>query len=255
MKRVIFLMLLAFLFDNVSAKAINENQNENDLNTIDVASVSNEETKSDSTDTKNINYNQNKADFSTKEIISTTSSKNLNSNKLNSLNIENNLYNLNLSDSLSNVEYKLNNSSNKRDAINPDSKLEQLRTARRNKLDKWKVVGLYSAAIILNGIGDGMNNTHKKTMGHIFNAASIGVLLSTPFLVDYDKNKWYWYVLTYTSLRVTLFDATYNVTTKQPINFIGSTAITDKLYKTLDMYGVPKAMGLVVGLTIPLRLL
>ena len=126
---------------------------------------------------------------------------------------------------------------------------------KKKKLDKIKVIGLYSAAIILNGIGDGLNNTHQKTMGHIFNAASIGVLLTTPFFIDYDTKKWYWYLLTYTSLRVTLFDAAYNVTTKQPIDFIGSTAITDKIYKMADFYGASKAMGLVVGLTIPFRIL
>ncbi len=124
------------------------------------------------------------------------------------------------------------------------------------KFDKWKVIGLYSAAIILNGIGDGMNNTNRKTMGHIFNAASIGVLLSSPFFVQYDKKKWYWYLLTYTSLRLALFDATYNVTTKQPIDFIGSTAITDKLYRKVGLgYDVSKSVGFVVGLTVPLRVL
>lgn len=133
---------------------------------------------------------------------------------------------------------------------------ESLRIEKKVKLEKLKVIGLYSAAIILNGIGDGMNNTQRKTMGHFFNAASIGVLLSTPFFINYDIKKWYWYFLTYASLRVTLFDASYNVTTKLPINFIGSTAITDKIYKkATDFYGASKAMGLVVGLTIPFRLL
>lgn len=129
-------------------------------------------------------------------------------------------------------------------------------THTMDKWERWKVIGLYSAAIICNGIGDGMNNTHNKTMGHIFNAASIGLLVASPFVVKYDQKKWYWYLLTYTSLRLALFDATYNVTTKQPIDFVGTTAITDKLYRAVGVgYDVSKSLGFVFGLTIPLRLL
>lgn len=136
--------------------------------------------------------------------------------------------------------------------------LNKFKQPRSNfdKWERWKVIGLYSAAIICNGIGDGMNNTHRKTLGHIFNAASIGMLVASPFVVKYDTKKWYWYLLTYTSLRLALFDATYNVTTKQPINFIGSTAITDKMYKAVGMgYDLSKTVGFVVGLTIPLRII
>lgn len=257
MKRIIFFILTAFFFVNVSAEISNEDQNENEncKNAIDMVKVVNEGIKNDSSELNVINCNQKNAVFSEDGKMNSKSTKGLDSDKSNSQNFKHNLYNTNFSDSLHNVEYKLNNTLNKSEAPNSDSNLEQLRLAHKNKLDKWKVVGLYSAAIILNGIGDGLNNTNSKTMGHIFNAASIGVLLSTPFLINYNKNKWYWYVLTYTSLRVTLFDAAYNVTTKQPINFIGSTAITDKIYKKLEIYGVPKAMGLAVGLTIPLRLL
>lgn len=132
---------------------------------------------------------------------------------------------------------------------------ELLRLDNKKKLDKLKVIGLYSTAVILNAIGDGLNNSNSKTMGHFFNAASIGVLLYSPFFINYNKSKWYWYLLTYTALRVTLFDLTYNLTTKQPANFIGSTAITDKIHQIVDLYSTSKAVGLVIGLTIPFKLL
>jgi hypothetical protein len=129
-------------------------------------------------------------------------------------------------------------------------------TRQAERWERWKVIGLYSAAIICNGIGDGMNNTHRKTWGHIFNSASIAMLVASPFVVKYDTKKWYWYLLTYTSLRLALFDATYNVTTNQPIDFIGSTAITDKMYKAVGVgYDLSKTVGFVVGLSIPLRIL
>lgn len=130
-----------------------------------------------------------------------------------------------------------------------------LRLDKKRKLEKLKVIGLYSTAVILNAIGDGLNNSNSKTMGHFFNAASIGVLLYSPFFINYDKSKWYWYLLSYTALRVTLFDVTYNITTKRPVNFIGSTAITDKIHKIVDLYSASKAVGLVIGLTIPFNLL
>ena len=164
-------------------------------------------------------------------------------------------------DSVSNLSYKLNMGMSDKSTLDLDAKLNKERLAKKSKIDRWKIIGFYSAAIILNGIGDGLNNTHQKTMGHIFNAASIGMLLSTPFFVNYDKSKWYWYLLTYASLRVSLFDMTYNVTTKQPIDFIGSTAITDKIYKIFGTdvskigSDVSRSMGIVVGMTIPLRLL
>jgi len=93
-------------------------------------------------------------------------------------------------------------------------------------------------------------------MGHVFNGSIDRDFIGNPFFIDYDKKKWYWYLLTYTSLRVSLFDITYNLTTKQPIGFVGSTAISDKIYKSLSSsYGVSKILGLAVGISIPLKLL
>lgn len=160
--------------------------------------------------------------------------------------------NMNLNLSINNVNSGLLNSNK-----NNYSFWEKITTNRNSNLDKWermKIIGMYSAAIICNSIGDGMNNTHRKTMGHIFNAASIGFLVASPFVVKYEKEKWYWYLLTYTSLRLAFFDAGYNLTTNQPINYIGTTAITDKMYRAVGAgYNFSKSVGLLLGVTIPLR--
>lgn len=130
-------------------------------------------------------------------------------------------------------------------------------TKRSSNMDKWdriKIIGLYSASIICNSIGDGMNNTNRKTMGHLFNAASIGFLVASPFVVKYEKDKWFWYLLSYTSLRLAFFDAGYNLTTKKPIDFIGTTAPTDKLYRAVGAgYNISKSVGLLLGFTVPLK--
>ncbi|GEM_PF-1581348 len=125
-----------------------------------------------------------------------------------------------------------------------------------NKMEWLKIIGLYSASIILNGIGDGLNNSEQKTMGHVFNGLSIGVLLASPFLVNYNKKNWFWYALTYTSLRVGLFDTTYNLTRKLPLDFVGSTSPTDKIYKTVGVNpAFVKTNFLALGITFPLSFL
>lgn len=233
---------------------VNENNNEIDNSIISV-NESDLESKNDSLELKSIQFNRPVETITSTGTTHLKSRKNKSSEKQDQLKLENNLFDLDMPLSTSDAEPLLNLSLQHEETYEYDAYIERLRLNKKKKVDKLKVIGLYSAAIILNGIGDGLNNTHQKTMGHIFNAASIGVLLSTPFFIDYDTKKWYWYLLTYTSLRVTLFDAAYNVTTKQPIDFIGSTAITDKMYKMADFYGASKAMGLVVGLTIPFRIL
>ena len=124
---------------------------------------------------------------------------------------------------------------------------------KHKKHDDLKVIGIYAASIILNGIGDGLNNSDNKTVGHIFNALSISMLLISPFLMDYDKKKWYWYLATYTFLRIGLFDSTYNLTRKLPLEYVGTTSLTDKFYNILGLnsYNImPISLG--IGIIIPI---
>lgn len=119
------------------------------------------------------------------------------------------------------------------------------------KLDLFFII-----AIILNGIGDGLNNDNKKTYGHIFNAFSILVLLVTPFIVVWDRNLWFIFILCYTFLRIAIFDITYNLTRGLPFNYIGSTSITDKLYtKFGGSPTFPRIIFLIVGISLPLNYL
>ena len=128
-----------------------------------------------------------------------------------------------------------------------------LHIIKQDKSEKWKVIALYSASVILNGIGDGLNDSKQKTAGHLFNAASIGTLVLSPAIFNYEKDKWYWYVLTYTCLRAAIFDITYNLTRKLPANYTGSTCITDKSYNAQGINPMyPRAIFFAVGFTIPL---
>jgi len=124
---------------------------------------------------------------------------------------------------------------------------------RQEKSEKWKVIVVYSGSVILNGIVDGLNDSNHKTSGHIFNAVSLGLLLFSPLVFDFQKDKWYWYILSYISLRAGLFDITYNITRKQSYNYTGTTSITDKCYNSLGVYPIyPRTIFFVIGFAIPL---
>jgi len=134
-----------------------------------------------------------------------------------------------------------------------DSLDTQTYSNKHKKHADLKTIGIYAASIILNGIGDGLNNSNHKTAGHVINALSIGMLVSSPFLMDYDKKKWYWYLATYTSLRIGLFDSSYNLTQKLPLRYIGTTSPTDMFYDFLGLDPmIPRPLFLGIGIVIPL---
>ena len=257
MKKLVFLLLGVMIAVNLVAQKASSNQYEVESGDSPEI-IANPECRSSFVDTSNvklINKIQSEKDLPAEKISSLNKQEKTDIediSKKNNIFIPMNIRNENI---VSEAEYQIRDYLNNVEKIELNVRTEQNRLARKMKADRWKIVGLYSTAIILNGIGDGLNNTNSKTIGHFVNAASVAVLLSTPFFIDYDKSKWYWYLLTYASLRLSLLDVTYNVTTRQPINFIGSTAITDKIYKKLDIYNASKTMGLVVGFTIPFGIL
>ena len=120
-----------------------------------------------------------------------------------------------------------------------------------------KLVGLYTTAIVLNGIGDGLNDSGHKSWGHTANAAAIGTLLITPFIVDYKKDKFLYYLASYTCIRFALFDASYNLSRGLPFDYVGISAPTDKLLndtpKGLLLGG--KVLAFSIGIIIPLKTL
>ena len=123
------------------------------------------------------------------------------------------------------------------------------------KNEALKTILLYSGSIVLNGIGDGLNNNNHKTWGHACNAASIGVLLASPFVIHYDKTKWYGYILDYAFLRYSLFDASYNIANGQKFDYIGTTAGTDRIFHKAPagFRNFSKGISLTVGIFLPIN--
>lgn len=118
-----------------------------------------------------------------------------------------------------------------------------------------KVILLYTGSILLNAVGDGLNDSGYKDWGHVANAASIATLLISPLILDYQKDKWYIYLLSYGFLRVSFFDYTYNATRGIPINQIGTTSMWDKGLQRLNPPNtyMMRGVSLIMGISLPIN--
>lgn len=126
-------------------------------------------------------------------------------------------------------------------------------TLSAQKHEAWKTVALYSSSILMDAAGDALNDSGHKDWGHVLNATSVGVLVVSPFLIEYQKKKWGWYVASYVGLRIGLFDYTYNAVRGIPINEIGTTSFWDKGLQKLNPPNtyLGRAVFLTVGFAIP----
>lgn len=115
-----------------------------------------------------------------------------------------------------------------------------------------KIILLYSTSILLNAVGDGLNDSKDKFNGHLCNAGSIAVLLATPFLADMDRKKWYWYIIEYSVLRIGMFDFAYNRTRNLPWNYVGTSSATDQMWRKIGNPAAMKVNFIVFGIIIPM---
>ena len=102
-----------------------------------------------------------------------------------------------------------------------------------------KVILLYGSAVILEAIGDAKFDAGQKELGKLFQATSVGLLVASPFILNVDKSKWYWYLLSYTTMRMALFDPAYNLTRGLNMGYTGSTSYWDK---GIQMFDSPQGM-------------
>jgi hypothetical protein len=121
------------------------------------------------------------------------------------------------------------------------------------KAEAWKTVSVYTGSILLNAVGDGLNDSGQKGWGHVCNASSIGLLLISPALMNYQKHKWGWYVASYIGLRIGLFDYTYNITRGLSLEKIGDTSFWDKGLQKMNapstIFG--RSVFLTFGIAVP----
>ena len=111
------------------------------------------------------------------------------------------------------------------------------------------LITLFLFNIILNGIGDALNDSNRKKIGHILRALSILTLLIVPVIMNITIFD----VLGYVFLRFGLFDILYNITRKLPLNYSGSSDVVDDLKNKLRIDLFVKFVFLVVGLSVIIR--
>ena len=120
-----------------------------------------------------------------------------------------------------------------------------------------KVIGIIASSVILEAIGDSKYDAGQKEIGKLYQAASVGILLASPFLLDIDRKKWGWYFASYISFRVALFDPIYNLTRGLPIGHIGTTSFWDagmeKFNPPLGAQMWGRSMFLIVSISIPIN--
>jgi hypothetical protein len=104
-------------------------------------------------------------------------------------------------------------------------------------------------------MADGYRDEGNKQLSHAFEAASVGTMLVSPFIIRYEKDKWGWYIASYVSLRYSLFDYTYNMTRGLPLDYMGTTSIYDNTVSTAppEFVRFTKGVSFIVGFTIPLN--
>jgi hypothetical protein len=100
-----------------------------------------------------------------------------------------------------------------------------------------KILGTAATWSILNGIGDGLNDSGEKGWGHAVNALSAAVLIGGTVWSEPNRKDWLRYIVIYAGARYVTFDPAYNLTRGLPVTYIGTTATIDK-----EMSKVPPGM-------------
>jgi len=118
-----------------------------------------------------------------------------------------------------------------------------------------KVITLYTASIVLSAVADGLYDNGQKMQAHTLTALGTGLLLASPLFLNMDKDNFWWYLASYVSLRIALFDYTYNITRGLPLEYRGTTSLWDK---TLNEFNPPSTMWhrsvfLTLGIVIPIK--
>ena len=117
------------------------------------------------------------------------------------------------------------------------------------------IIGVFAAQIGLQAAGDALKDSGHKEWGHTLNAMSVGVLLMSPIYLNIDPSKWVWYLASYVSLRIAIFDYAYNAVRGLPLNYIGGTSLWDKTLQELNppTTTLGRAVFLTVGISIPIN--
>jgi len=85
---------------------------------------------------------------------------------------------------------------------------------------------IYILSILLNAVGDGLNNRGIKTWGHLVNALFILLLILAPMFYSVT----YLYIICYILYRIALFDIVYNLARGNKWWYIGNSNWWDRIW-------------------------
>jgi len=108
------------------------------------------------------------------------------------------------------------------------SNCQKLHDQRTSLSEPVKIIFMFSGSIIADAAGDALCHTGNKVPGHSLQALSIAFLLPLTYILDLEKGSWGWYIATYGLIRISLFDPVHNITSGQPLNYIGNCSLWDK---------------------------
>ena len=127
----------------------------------------------------------------------------------------------------------------------------------KRKWEPVKIIGIIAGSIILEAIGDAKYDSGLKYQGKLYQAASVGLLVASPFILNIDRKKWGWYFASYLSFRIAIFDPVYNTSRDLPIEYRGSTSAWER---GLQKFNPPKgaqlwgrSMFLMLAISIPIN--
>jgi hypothetical protein len=133
----------------------------------------------------------------------------------------------------------------------------QIQAQQFRRDTRWIKLGMYTGSILMDAAGDALNDSNHKGWGHFANAASVGVLVTIPFVTENERT-FKGFLLgagSYTFLRFGLFDYTYNSVRNLPLNYIGGTSFYDKAMQKLnppETY-LARVASLCVGVSLTLK--
>ena len=134
-----------------------------------------------------------------------------------------------------------------------------LTIAITTQAQNWKkglsIVGYHTACIAIGAVADGLYDDGYKEWSHALHAVEVGALITGPFIFKPKRWEFASYILSYTFLRFSFYDAFYNWQRSLPVNYVGSTSKYDQVMSKIPPDGRAwiKSCSLIVGIAIPIK--
>lgn len=121
--------------------------------------------------------------------------------------------------------------------------------------NKWLKLGLYTSSIVFDAIADSRRDKGLYMNSHFYEALSVASLVSIPMFTFTSKNDWWKLGLSYTLMRYSLFDYTYNIDRNLPLDYHGNTSKYDKVLNDIpnEVVNFTKGLSLIASITINLN--